>query len=272
MSPDENYSCERKIKSMLASERHLKILNLVNERGTIEVNELSKLCQVTRETIRRDLEKLGQDGKINRIHGGALKATENHPEIPYFEREITNTNEKMEIAVKALEYISSNDQIILDASSTAWFVAKVLPNIPITVLTNSTRVVAELEKKDKIQVISTGGLLLQSSMCFVGLLAQMSLNMYHVNKAFISSKGIHYQWGVSEANELAISVKRKMIEISDEIILLMDYSKFGVQDFLQVSPLDQINLIITDSKTSLEQISDLKEFSSKVVQARPIGN
>lgn len=255
---------------MLQNERRSKIINLVNESGSIEVAELSKILNVTGETVRRDLDKLENEGKLYRTHGGAVKHSESQPEIPYLEREITNVTEKMEIAKEALNYINPNDQIILDSSTTAWFVSKALPNIPLTVLTNSINVSIELAKKDKIEVISTGGILLQSSMCFVGRLAQFSLNSYHVNKAFISSKGLHYEWGISEPNELAVMVKRKMIEVSNEVYLLMDYCKFGVQDFIQVVPLDKINWIITDSKTSPQQINELKEFSSRVIQVTPI--
>lgn len=251
---------------MLQNERCIKIMNLLNQRESIEVKELSKILKVTGETIRRDLDKLEKEGKLYRTHGGAIKSSESQPEIPYFEREITNVTEKMDIAREALNYINQNDQIILDSSTTAWFVAKALPNISLTVLTNSIQLSTELAKKNKIEVICTGGILLQSSMCFVGRLTQSALSSYRVNKAFISSKGLHHHWGISEPNELAVMVKRKMVEISNEVYLLMDHSKFGVQDLIQIVQLDKIDWIITDSKTSSQQINDLKEFSTRVIQ------
>src|SRR5690625_2547112 len=148
---------------MLAVERDRIIMDLIEEKGIVKVAELSELCQVTEETIRRDLDRLEQQGKLKRNHGGAI-AVSSQPlaiEIPYFEREITNVNEKKRIAARACEEVTQHAFIILDASSTAWYMALALPNEPLTVLTNSIKVAMALSSKDKITVISTGGTLSQ---------------------------------------------------------------------------------------------------------------
>lgn len=117
---------------MLVAERHQKIFDLVNQRGSIRVTELSEILGVTEETIRRDLDKLEGEGKLSRSHGGAVRV-QGDQEIPYFEREIQNVEEKIAIAREAVKHISADDRIILDASTTAWYMAKVLPDIPLTV-------------------------------------------------------------------------------------------------------------------------------------------
>jgi DeoR family L-fucose operon activator len=246
---------------MLVAERYEKIVGLVNERGSIRVSELSELCQVTEETIRRDLDRLEHSGRLRRSHGGAVCVKDAmHPEIPYAVREIQHAEEKKRIALEAIKRIQTNDRILLDASSTAWYMASDVPDLPLTVLTNSIKVATELSNKEKIEVISTGGILAQRSLSFVGPLAERSLDAYHVDKVFLSCKGVHLDKGISESNELQARIKERMIGMADEVILLADSSKFGVQSFTHVADLADIDVIITDrriAKETLEQLQDL---------------
>lgn len=252
---------------MLVAERHEKITALVNEKGSIRVSELSQIFKVTEETIRRDLEKLENDGKLQRSHGGAVSIKDHDVEAPYFEREVRNVKEKMAVAEEAVKYVAANDRIILDASTTAWYMAKRLPDIPLTVLTNSMKVAMELANREKISVIAVGGSLLQKSLSFVGPQTNNALESYHVNKAFISCQGIHIERGISDSNEMQALVKKKMIEISDEIYLLADYTKFGVQAFSRVATMDAIDFVITDSNTTQEQIEEFRELPIKVIRS-----
>jgi DeoR family L-fucose operon activator len=251
---------------MLVAERWQKIVQLVNERGSIRVSELSEICQVTEETIRRDLDRLESEGKLVRSHGGAVSVKEAQSEIPFFERETTHADLKQSIAKEAVTHIRENDRILLDASSTAWYMAKILPDVPLTVLTNSIKVALELSQKEKIQVISTGGLLSSRSLSYVGPLAERSLDMYHVDKVFLSSKGVHMQRGISESNELQALIKRKMISIADETYLLADHSKFGLQSLTHVAAWDEIHHLITDGQTAKEDVERIREKGVQVVQ------
>ncbi|PEZ75480.1 DeoR/GlpR family DNA-binding transcription regulator [Bacillus sp. AFS017274] len=231
---------------MLVAQRHQKIVELVNERSSIRVIELSEIFSVTEETIRRDLEKLEKETKLIRSHGGAVSLQEDDSEIHFSERVITNVNEKKVIAYEAAKRVVEGDRIILDASTTAWYMSKALPNIPLTVITNSTKVVMELSKKEKIEVISTGGRLLSKSLSFVGPIAEKSLTMYHVNKTFLSCKAIHLEEGLSDSNEGQALLKKKMIERSDSVILMVDSSKFGKKAFSLIVPPSEVDEIITD--------------------------
>lgn len=246
---------------MLVAERYEKIVRLVNERGSIRVSELSELCQVTEETIRRDLDRLEMAGRLRRSHGGAVSVKDQpqQPEIPYAEREITYAEEKKRIADEAIKRIAPKDRILLDASSTAWYMAARMPDIPLTVLTNSIKVATELASKERIEVISTGGILAQRSLSFVGPLAERSLDAYHVDKAFLSCKGIHLERGISESNELQARIKNRMVGMADQVILLADASKFGVQAFTHVADLADIDAIITDKRLDEEIARQIAE-------------
>jgi len=252
---------------LLVAERQRKIVDLVNERLSVRVTELSRIFSVTEETIRRDLEKLEREQQLVRTHGGAVCIHEEQNEVSYLEREIRNAEEKKSIAAEAVKHIEPGDQIVLDASSTAWYLAKELPDIPIIVLTNSIKAAIELNKKEQIKVISTGGILLSPSLSYVGPLAERSLGMYHVNKAFLSCIGVHLERGLSDSNESQALVKKKMIEIADETFLMVDSSKFGVRAFSQITSLYDIDTIITDSKIHEVTKKQIEEKVRRVILA-----
>ncbi|OCT11812.1 DeoR family transcriptional regulator [Paenibacillus pectinilyticus] len=251
---------------MLVAERWQRIVQLVNERGSIRVTELSELCQVTEETIRRDLDRLEAEGKLMRSHGGAVSVKEAQTEVPFMERETAHADFKNRIAKEAVSHIQEGDRIILDASTTAWYMAKMIPDMAITIITNSMKVALEVSGKEKIQVISTGGLLSPKSLSYVGPLSERSLDMYHAHKLFLSCKGVHVQRGISESNELQALIKRKMISIADETYLLADHSKFGMQDLTQVADWSDIQHVITDRLTSKDALARIREKGVNVRQ------
>ncbi|WP_188881899.1 DeoR/GlpR family DNA-binding transcription regulator [Alicyclobacillus cellulosilyticus] len=252
---------------MLPAERHQKMVELINQRGSMRVSELSQIFEVTEETIRRDLDKLEAEGKIRRSHGGAVRIYDEAPEISYLEREGTQVQEKRKIAKEAQKLVQPGDRIILDASSTAWYLATILPDVPLTVLTNSARVAIELAGRERVEVILIGGILRPRSLSFVGPMAERFLEYYHVNKAFLSCKAVHPEHGVTEGNELQALVKRKMIEIADEVYILADHSKFGLRDFTHLVDLARVTAIITDDAADAEVCRELKARGVKVIQA-----
>lgn len=252
---------------MLVAERHQKIIELVNQSKSIRVSELSDVFSVTEETIRRDLEKLEVQGKLMRSHGGAVSVDPiKTKEVSYQEREITNVNEKRQIALEAVKQVQEGDKIILDASSTAWYMAKELPDMDIIVLTNSIKVATELSTKKQIIVISTGGILRAESLSYVGPLAESSLESYHVNKAFVSCKGFHFEHGMSESSEQQARVKQMMINIAETIYIMIDHSKFGIQTFSRFGNLDQIDYIITDHQIGAAIEQQASEMSSTLIK------
>lgn len=250
---------------MLAAERYDRIVEMVNESGSMRVSELSDRCRVTEETIRRDLDRLEQAGRLKRSHGGAVSIKDDQPEIPYRVRETTHAEEKKRIAQAALAMIRPGDRILLDASTTAGYMAANMPDIPLTVLTNSIQVATELSSKDKIEVISTGGQLAQRSLSFVGPLAERSLETYHVDKLFLSCKGVHLDGGgISESNELQARLKQKMVGISDQVILLADASKFGVRAFARVTGLNAVHAVILNEQLDDNLMKRLKDYDIQI--------
>ncbi len=250
---------------MLPAERKRAIEKEVNSKGSVLVKDLSRIFDVTEETVRRDLDRLEAEGKLRRSHGGAVRVDDGPGEIPYLEREKAYVFEKLSIAHVAVQHIQSGDRVVLDASTTAWYVAKELPDIPLTVLTNSLKVAMELANRDKIEVFSIGGILRPSSLSFVGPLAEQNLEQFHVNKAFISCKGIHTEYGISESHAFQALVKRKMIEIADMVFVLADHSKVQIRDFTLAASLDEIDVLITDRETEESFIERIRDHGIRII-------
>ncbi|ASS65457.1 MULTISPECIES: DeoR/GlpR family DNA-binding transcription regulator [unclassified Paenibacillus] len=246
---------------MLVAERYEKIIGLINENGSMRVSELSRLCEVTEETIRRDLARLEAAGQLRRSHGGAvsLKNQNLQPEIPYALREVAHAAEKRRIAEEAIKLILPRDRIFLDASTTAWYMASMLPDMEMTVLTNSVKVTMELASKEQIRVITAGGMLTQSSLSFVGPLTERSLESYYVDKLFFSCRGIHPERGISESNELQARIKAMMVERAGQAYLLADSSKFGVQAFTHVAAIGDVSMIVADDGLGEDMAESLRK-------------
>lgn len=250
---------------MLVAERHRQIIQILEEKRTIKVAELGQFFSVTEETIRRDLEKLEKEGFLKRSHGGAvINEDKGKKDIPFEQREITNVEEKQKIARMSVRYVKEGDRILLDASTTAWYMAKIIPDISLTVVTNSLKVVAELSKKEKVTAICTGGTLLKNSLSFVGPLAIESLDQYYVNKAFISCKGMHSTRGFTESNEQEALVKRKMLEISDQTYMMLDDSKIDVQAFAKLVKLEVVDHLLINQPLETYILEEIVEHAPKL--------
>lgn len=250
---------------MLIAERHDKIVHTISQKGSVRVAELSALFGITAETIRRDLEKLEQDGKLLRSHGGAVTIKDKQMDTPFFKRETEQVSEKKRIAKMALRFIKEDESILLDASSTSWFLARELPNIPLTVITNSMRIMMELAVKKNINVICTGGHLRQTSLSFVGPLTIQSLSNYHTDRAFISCKALDTGWGISDSTDVQAMVKRKMLQIAAVNYMLIDHSKIGKKSTAYVESPERLDYLITDQLTDKSILNEMKHYDMDVI-------
>lgn len=255
---------------MLAVQRRREILSRLDESGSVRVTDLALSFTVTEETIRRDLHRLDQEGRLIRIHGGAMSIHNDRRELPLEVRETIRLDEKRAIAALAVRHIHEGDVIALDASSTARELAKVLPEFPLTVVTNCMAIVGTLTDRKYIRVLSTGGMLDGPSLSFVGPLAELSLQRFSVAKLFVSSKGVDADRGLSVASSDHAAIKRKMIELADRVFLLVDSSKFGARSVEFFCDLSEIDSVITDSGISQDAVKAI-ERAGAVLEIAPLG-
>lgn len=198
---------------MLAIERKNQILEKLHQEGKVVVSDLSRLYQVTEETIRRDLEKLENEGLAKKTYGGAVLNQSLNTDVPYTVRKRTNVDAKRYIAEQIGGLINDGDYIALDASSTALYVVKnIIHKKNITLITNSIEILLELSEKSNWNILSTGGALKEGSLSLVGYSAERMISEFHVDLAVCSCKGIDLSMGVTDSNEKDAQIKQAIFQ------------------------------------------------------------
>lgn len=237
---------------MLAVTRKNKIKDILMERKSITVTELSKTFDVTEETIRRDLKFLEDEGFLTRTYGGAFiqSGVENNVNLEL--REVAYTKSKDAIAKECRKLIHNGDSIFLDASTTALFVAKAISDMRLTVVTNSLLIIDQLSELSNIRLVCIGGTLSREHKAFQGNGAIQALNNLFVDKAFMSCRSLSMQQGITDSSEGMAMIRQKLLKRSNEIYLIADYSKFDKTSFIHICNFDDITEIVTDKVLNQE--------------------
>lgn len=246
---------------MLAAERRNLILEKVHENKKVIVSELSKKFDVSEETIRRDLDKLEEDGHVIKSYGGAILNEKGSIDLPFNIRWKANPQGKQKIAECISREIEDGDHIILDASTTAVFIAKnSKQKRHLTVITNSIEILLELSDVSGWDIIATGGLLKAGSMSLLGKRAADGISSYHVDKVFFSCKGIDIEQGVTDGNDETAGIKQNMIAAADRVYLAVDSTKFGKTALSKICSLSKVDVIVTDKRPADDWIKKFEEM------------
>lgn len=253
---------------MLAAERRNLILERVYEKKRVIVNELSKEFEVSEETIRRDLDKLEEDGHVTKSYGGAVLNEKSSIDLPFNIRWKSNPSGKQKIADLISNEIEDGDHIILDASTTAVFIAKnIKQKRHLTVITNSIEILLELSDVQGWDIIATGGLLKSGTMSLFGKKAEDSINSYNADKAFFSCKGIDLEKGATDRNEDSVVVKQSILSSAGKIYLVVDSTKFGKVAFSKICSLSKIDVVVTDKKPDTVWLENFEELGIACIYA-----
>jgi len=232
---------------MLAVSRQRMIVEMLQENGAVKVSELSELLQVSEKTIREDLEKLEDKGILRRIHGGAVLASDDGiaPVLGSVAAQASvRLKEKEAIAEHALVHIQEGDIIALDGGSTTLQIAARLRNEPLTVVTNDVLIIRELAAKEHIRLVVPGGYRHRNLLTIQGQWDW--LRMLNIHKLFLSTTGIHLEYGLTIFTEEHVALKRLLLECSRQIFCVADHSKFDKGALLTFATLEQVDTIITD--------------------------
>lgn len=234
---------------MLAAQRRQIILDRIYDEKRVIVSELSKEFDVSEETIRRDLDKLEDEGHVIKSYGGAVLNEKSSIELPFNVRRKSNLEGKEKIAKLLLNEIDDGDHIILDASTTAVFIAKSIKiKKDITVITNSIENILELSDAKSFTVICTGGALRPGNMSLQGAKAAEGIAAYNADKIIFSCKGLDLEKGVTDGNDETAAIKQAMLSTTGEVYLAVDSSKFGKIAFSTICELGRPDVLVTDKK------------------------
>lgn len=251
---------------MLAIERRNAILEKLQAERRVVVSELSQIYKVSEETIRRDLEKLENDGFAIKSYGGAVINENANVDLPFNIRKKRNVISKQKIAEVISSRIKEGTSIMLDASSTAVYIAKALKERKnLTLITNSIEILIEMFDTPNVNVLSTGGAMREGSFALVGPQTDKMLNSYHVDMAIVSAKGFDLETGLTDTEELHANNKKTMLHAGREKVLAVDSSKFGKTAFTEIGTLEDISMVVTDAKPDEVWLQAFKEYGIECI-------
>ena len=249
---------------MLPAHRQSLILERLERQSTVRVSELSREFAVTTETIRRDLEQLHHRGLVSRTHGGAVATEALHHDRPYRERSTQRLDEKRAIARRVVADIQAGEILGLDSSSTCSVLADMLPDVALTVVTNSPVIVQSLASRPNATVISTGGVLDPQTMAFTGTIAESTLARFALDRLFISCRGIDPARGVGEASDDHARLKQSMARSATKTYVLADHTKFDRRPAFLGLEWKDVGVLVTDDAAPSQAVKQIQKCGAEV--------
>lgn len=250
---------------MAARDRIKAIKQKVKIEKKVTVSELSRIYQVTEETIRRDLEKLEAEGFLTRTFGGAvLNNSVPSENVHFYKRAAIHSDEKKKIAEVFYPMLKDKVTVSLDSSTTAMEAVKLLKDKELTILSVSTEIFREFGDTNAM-IISSGGVFNKKTLSLQGEVAKDTIGRYHVEIALISCRGLDLSKGITDTSESESEIKRCLIRQAEEVALLVDHTKFGKRAFAKLLDFDKVDYLVTDQRPDNEWIQLCKEKNIRLI-------
>jgi DeoR family L-fucose operon activator len=231
----------------MKDERHQRILALLVQHDWVATDVLACALAVSQETLRRDLRELQRQGKILRSHGRArsLMAGVSHAD-PFRTRQKSHHARKADVARRALTWIDEGITLALDASTTSWYLARQLPDLPLTVFTNSLRICQTLERRTHIQLLHSGGWLDRDSACYENPALLALLRHIEIDLFIFSCQGVDAAGDIWDVQGWNARFKQLLLSRAGQSLLLMDGSKRGRTGEVCIGSLSEVTALIDD--------------------------
>jgi len=254
---------------MLPAERKRRIVELVTRQDGCSVAELATELDFSKATIRRDLQELEDEGRIERSHGGAVPASSVRQERSYGQREVDRLDAKQSIGARAADLLRDAQIVSFDAGTTTMAVAQALPgDVGVEAVTNMPDLATTLMEKG-IDVTVTGGSLRPRTRALVGPTAEEFLEDHYVDLLFVGINSLDAAAGLTTPNEAEAAVKSRFVDQAARIVLVADSSKFDEQSFVTVAAIDDIDTLVTDEAPVGELAAALDDAGVTVLEAQP---
>ncbi len=248
-------------------ERQEQITRFVEQRQRVTVEELCQQFAVSAATARRDLDMLAEQGKIQRVHGGAIALRRAPPEPPVLHRATEQAAAKTRIAQAAAARVADGETVFLGSGTTVLDVARQLrERRGLTVITNSLLVINALADASDITVVGLGGVLRRSEMSLIGHIAEQALAEVRTNKVIIGIRAIDVEQGLTNEYVQETMTDRAILKIGKEVIVVADHTKCGRVSTAFVAPLTAIHTLVTDTDAPKEFVEAVKEKGVAVIQ------
>jgi len=253
---------------MYQEERLAAILQYLQKHQRISVQDVVEQYGVSRDTARRDIVKLEEQGEILRTRGGAILPSLNKKSYSYQERMQLDLSGKRSIAKAAARLIKNGDYLLLDASTTVQMAVESAETRDHVIITNSLATALSMAGRDGVLVKLLGGDVHREDQLVYGTRTLENLADYHVDKVLVGACGLTADGLVSPREEHGHLIK-EMIKRADQVIILADHNKFGKSMLFRVAGLNQVDMIVTDQEPDLEMAEALRKNEVEVIVATP---
>ena len=255
---------------MHETERHRVILSAVQDRPVVTVVDLCGLTGASEATIRRDIATLHETKKLRRVRGGAEALTP--PQVvglagrPFSINETINIKQKQAIARAAVELCEDGDPIIINGGTTTFQMVHPLATRRVQVFTNSFPIAEHLLKNTKNTIMLSGGVIYREQNIVLSPFENDVTRNFYARRMFMGAQGIG-PLGLMEADPLLIQAEQKLIGQADELVVLVDSSKFDQRSSLVLCGLDRIDTVITDEGITDKAAAMLDAAEVKLIVA-----
>lgn len=249
---------------MLPAQRRQLILRAVRGGRGAEVVELAQRFDISEMTVRRDLAHLAREGKLIRVHGGAVSDRE---EPPFAEIAVERLGEKERIGRAAAGLVRDGQTIMIDIGTTTLQLARQLRDRELTVITSSLAVLEELVPCEGIELIALGGVVRRNYRSLVGVLAEDALRQLSADIAFLGASGIGEDLFVMDTTMVEIPIKRGMIAAAKRTLLLADAAKFQMHGSVRICNAAELDAVVTDAAPTEQGVVSLGQAGVDVVHA-----
>jgi DeoR/GlpR family transcriptional regulator of sugar metabolism len=250
---------------MLAEQRRQEILKMLRAEGALSARAVAERLGVSLATVRRDMSMLHGDGRLHRVHGGAMlgEATE-----PSFEDvAVTHPEAKDRLARRAATLVPDGAVVLCDIGTSVHRVAAHLHGRPLAVVTNSLAVYEELKDDEAIDLVLLGGQVRRNYRSMVGFLTEQALEQVHADLLFLGTSGVRGDGSVMDTTTVEVPVKRAMLRSADRTVLIADGSKFPGSGLARVCGPERLDVLVTDEDADPGTLDVVRQAGAEVVLA-----
>jgi DeoR family glycerol-3-phosphate regulon repressor len=239
--------------------RHKQIVSLVEEKGFVSIERLSQHFDVTPQTIRRDINKLSEEGHLRRYHGGAGPNT-SVSNYTYSVRRTLRSEEKSRVARLVAKHIPNNASLFLDIGTSTEEVAKALMSkTGLRIITNNLNVVSILSTNESFEIYVTGGLIRNHDLGILGDATVDFIKQFKVDFGIVSVAGIDPDGTLIDFDYNEVRVTRAIMTNSRRVFLVADHSKFGRGAMARIGHISEVSALFTDSVPSPDFMSVIED-------------
>jgi len=249
---------------MLAAQRRGLILDEVRTGRGVAVAELAQRFDVSEMTVRRDLAQLAREGKLTRVHGGAVSERE---EPPFAAIADERPSQKHRIGRAAAALVEDGQTVMIDIGTSTLALARHLHGRKLRVITGNLAVVEELEPDPEIELIVLGGIVRRNYRSLVGVLAEDALRQLSADVAFLGASGVRHDLSVMDSTIVEVPIKRAMMAQAERTVLLVDAAKFEMRGSVRICGAAELDVVVTDAAPDDPRVTALAEAGVEVVHA-----